>query len=145
MITKELTLSHSVNEIKETLKKISTNHSSEYKKLEFQDSFSMIKIIGTIMMGAIVTIELYYEQIEDSKTKVKITYTGSGTKQSINEANEASFERDFSKYFIKYITGEVDIQGKAEVPVAETSFLSVLIFIFALIGVLFGLYVLISN
>ena len=67
MITKEITLSHSVNEIKEALNKIATDHSIKFNQLEFQDSFSMIKIIGTINFSAIVTIELYYEQIEDNK------------------------------------------------------------------------------
>ena len=129
MITKEITLSHSVNEIKEALNKIATDHSIKFNQLEFQDSFSMIKIIGTINFSAIVTIELYYEQIEDNKTKIKIIYTGSGAKQSINESNEASFERKFSSYFIKYLTGEVDIEGKVEAISTQQSPISVLILI----------------
>ncbi|MBK8673344.1 MAG: hypothetical protein IPN93_10270 [Bacteroidetes bacterium] len=114
MLSKEFKLNHSLTELKNALTKISINNKTQYVKLEFQDSFNLIKIVGNIFLGSIVTIEITYEVLSEKSINVKITYTGTGAKKEITEQNENSFDRDFSKLLIKYLTGDVNKSGIAE-------------------------------
>lgn len=114
MIKKEITINYSLEKIKDGLGKIAAHHSRDFKKLTFDDSFNQIKIWGATALGAGVSIDIYYTIIDSETVNLRIEYTGSGAKQQINEQNEASFERDFSELFGKYLKGEVDNEGKAK-------------------------------
>jgi hypothetical protein len=105
MLKKEFTLNHSMDEIRNAVTKIATKHPNEFKNLTFDESFGVIKLWGDVNFGAGVSIEIYYEVLEPSKVKLRIEYVGSGAMQGISESNEASFERDFSKLFSKYLKG----------------------------------------
>jgi hypothetical protein len=106
MLKKEIVVNHSLDEIRNAITKIATNHAVSFKRLTFDDSFSVIKLWGDVNFGAGVSIEIYYDAIEPSKVKLRIEYVGSGARQDTNESNEASFERDFSKLFSAYLKGD---------------------------------------
>lgn len=139
MLQKEFTINHSLDDIRNAVTLIATKHSNKYKNLKFDDSFSLIKLWGDVNLGVGVSIDMYYDVIDKDKTKLRIEYVGSKAKQSINEANEASFEREFSDLFSKYLKGDVDEQGTATGSGAGCM-LSTLIIIAATAAIALGIY-----
>ncbi len=142
MLKKEFTINHSLDEIRNAVTKVVTKNPTKFKKLTFDDSFGLIKLWGEINFGAGVAIEIYYKVVEPSKVDLRIEYVGSGARQDINEANEASFERDFSNLFSKYLKGDDDAEDSVG---GGSGCMSTIMLLVATAALLLGVYALIIS